>query len=57
MEMIKKVVIKDDLKAMRESFMAELAASTKVTVSEAVDPLKNEIADVKANTASMSKKV
>ena len=49
MEMMQRVAVKDDLTKM----MKEVECKTKVAISEAVDPMKNEIADIKQNMTSM----
>ena len=48
MEMMGNVVVKDDLRTMKESLLKEVTASTKVAISEAVDPVKAELQELKS---------
>ena len=48
MEMMGKVVVKEDLNIMKESLLKEVTAKTKVAISEAVDPVKSELRELRS---------
>ena len=47
MEMMGKVVVKDDIEAMKASLTKDFEVKTKEPISEAVDPLKSELRELK----------
>ena len=49
MAMMTKVAVKDDLEEMKRSLLKDVEVNTKVAISEAVDPIKNKIADIEQN--------
>jgi archaellum component FlaC len=55
MEMMKGVASKGDLVEMKGSLLKEVETSTKVAISEAVDPLKSELHDLKARVECLEK--
>ena len=57
MEMMKAVALKNDLENMKQTLMKEVKAETKVAIAEAVDPLKNELADIKQDVAEMGSRL
>lgn len=53
MEMLNHVAGKDDLENMKVSMMREVDTNTKVSIAEAVGPLKLELHDLKGRVAVM----
>ena len=47
MEMMGKVAVKDDIEAMKASLTKDFEVKTKEAISEAVDPLKSELHELK----------
>jgi chromosome segregation ATPase len=57
MEMMKNVVVKSDLEGLKDEMLKEADRKTKVAISEAIDPLKNEMSDVKADVANIKSQI
>ena len=55
MQMMGKVAVKDDIEQMRKSLVKEVEAKTKVAISEAVDPLKSDVHDLKKRIEALEK--
>ena len=53
MDMMKHVVVKNDLEAMKVSLLKEVEAQTKVSIDMAVDPLRSEISELKSRVGAM----
>ena len=53
--MVQKVAVKDALEQLEASLLEKVDAKTKVTISEAVDPLKSEIHVLRSRVQKLEK--
>ena len=55
MAMMEKVAVKDDLDQLETSLLKKVDATTKASITEAMDPLKSEIHDLRMRVQELKK--